>query len=764
MDKNKKNKKLALLNPIEMYYEDYFSSIPNEEERYSILTNYRDFQKNQSYGENNKDYSDIEKSFKLFLEFSEKIDYFSGVRNIVNQLLSDKDPTEIFEKMFPNSQAQAEVYKSQFTDACDIIIHRDEIDWKRMNIPWYDYHKENNFSFKNIDIKLNWNIDFWNQEARKLLFKFWRERYAKTVLFMSPAKLPSGGTGFFDSEFEAAKVTTYKFVYYDTHKVNQEYSKRTKMLKEEQKISQDADKYRLHLLLEAERTAWVMWRYKNIFLIKEGDNSDFIGIVRRKNEQNEIAFKMALSDLIEYDRAMGLPITDPDRDFKGAEPINVAEYKRWLTRKGRIIEENSDEYIFLKNLEKKDESSKVKPLKLNFIPIMIEDFVDEQSRMDRREGIVRNKSGIIVSEEEKNKSYNKSINISKTLDNNQNIENVKKALSKNYTNHFIEEEKNDTVNKDENLIHNDVNTDNEKINLAKKEIPKIKNEDASINFNILPENEEFKSKGDLNSKFSNVLEKIKNVSKEKNEIENQGFIVIDPNVKREIPKGNPYLSLFDNKEKEPESISDEQLSNFIKNNENKEMSEDNSITIEKEQDLEYLLYDKMIEFVEEDKDKDKDKGEGDKGSDDIEPIWIIEGKLLTSEARRDFSEKRKKLLEKRKRIKEKTIKVFDRNKQIEKMKSEWVSFPEIKDEGSFWDITKSKLESFKEGAATLWKDRIQFNLKGNEIKKISILKNISAKFKTDKNYINSNSEELSVHVYENDLKNTQKNRRNSFRP
>lgn len=168
-------------------------------------------------------------------------------------------------------------------------------------------------------------MDYWNLESRNLLFKFWRDRYSKTVLFMSPAKLPAGGVGFFDAELEASKITTYKFVFYDTHKVNQEYEKRRKMLIEEQKISQEADKYRLHLLLEAERLCWKMWRYKNIFLIKEGDDLDYIKRVKRKNDQNEIAFKSAFSLLIEYDRAMGLPITDPDRDFKGAEPINIAE-------------------------------------------------------------------------------------------------------------------------------------------------------------------------------------------------------------------------------------------------------------------------------------------------------------------------------------------------------------------------------------------------------------------------------------------------------
>lgn len=165
---------------------------------------------------------------------------------------------------------------------------------------------------------------------------------------MSPAKIPAGGIGFFDAENEASKITTFRFVFYESHKVNQEYQKRRKLLIEEQKVSQPADRYRLQLLLEAERLCWEMWQFKNVFQIKEGDPINYIRRVKSRMEQNEIAFKTAFASLIEYDRSMGLPITDPDRDFKGADPINVAEYIKWLSRPGRVIEEGSDEDIFLK--------------------------------------------------------------------------------------------------------------------------------------------------------------------------------------------------------------------------------------------------------------------------------------------------------------------------------------------------------------------------------------------------------------------------------
>lgn len=722
--------KINTLNPIEMYYPKYFSSIPNEEEQFTILTKYREFKKNSEIAKTEED-KEIEKSFKILNEIIEKKDYFEGVRIIINQLLSNQEPSEIFKKMYPNSLIQSEIYKSQFTDACDLILNKDQVDWDSMDIPWYEYKKENAFSIYNIDQKINWNMDYWNLESRNLLFKFWRDRYSKTVLFMSPAKLPAGGVGFFDAESEASKITTYKFVFYDTHKVNQEYEKRRKMLIEEQKISQEADKYRLHLLLEAERLCWKMWRYKNIFLIKEGDDLDYIKRVKRKNDQNEIAFKSAFSLLIEYDRAMGLPITDPDRDFKGAEPINIAEYKKWLTRKGRVVLENSDESMFIKNLENKDKEAKIKPLKMSFIPIIIEDFVNEQARQDRKEGLIRNKSGQIITSPEEDVSDGRNINITKTLDNEKNIENIKNELTKNNVNSKEIVENKIIIN--ENNIGNDIN---------------------SIS---IPENEEFKDQEDLKNKFSNVLTKIKEVSEDKVEIEKQGFIVIDPNKKREIPRGNPYLHLFNESDFEKDTEEEIKTSVNLTLSENKIMDDDKQSIIEVEEDVETLIYNKMLNKIEE-KDDDSEKSTtSSSSSENEEPVWIKEGTLSTEEDRKKFHSNRKKLHEKRERIKQKTMKVFDRNKQIEKMQSSWVKFPEIKEEGNFWDVAKGKIGMFKDSAALLWTDRIKFNIKGNEMEKIGILKTLSDRFKF-KNNNDTISDELSIQVYENDLKNKKRKR------
>lgn len=727
--------KMKLLNEIEMYYPNYFSSIPNEEEQFTILTKYREFKKNNNIVKTEED-KEVEKSFHLLNEMIEKKDYFDGVRIIINQLLSNQEPADIFKKMYPNTAVQSEIYKSQFTDACDLILNKDQVDWEAMNIPWYEYKKENGFTLYNTELKINWNMDYWNQESRNLLFKFWRDRYSKTVLFMSPAKLPAGGVGFFDAESESSKITTYKFVFYESHKVNQEYEKRRKSLIEEQKISQEADKYRLHLLLESERLCWEMWKYKNIFLIKEGDDLDYIRRVKRKNDQNEIAFKSAFALLIEYDRAMGLPITDPDRDFKGAEPINIAEYKKWLTRKGRIVNENSDESMFIKNLENKDKEARVKPLKMSFIPIIIEDFVNEQARQDRKEGILRNKSGMIISSASEDTVDSSNINVIKTLDNNQNLENIKNELSKN-NNLNVDKEKNKIVINENNLS----------------------NEIKAI---ILPENEEFKDKEDLNNKFSNILSKIKEVSEDKKEIEQQGFIVIDPNKKREIPRGNPYLKLFNEVDFEKDTDKEIKESVNITLSENKVIDETKVSEIETEEDVESLIYNKMLKVIDgtEDNVSEEEGSTTTTTTENAEPVWIKEGNLATPEDRKNFNEKRKKLHEKRERIKQKTMKVFDRNKQIEKMQSSWVKFPEIKEEGNFWEVARSKIGSFKESASLLWKDRIKFNITGNEMQKMNVLKSLSNKFIVSRKEFQNDSlsDELSIQVYENDLKSKKKKR------
>ena len=53
---------------------------------------------------------------------------------------------------------------------------------------------------------------------------------------------------------------------------------------------------------------------------------------------------------------------------------------------------------------------------------IIEDFVNEQARQDRKEGILRNKSGMIISSPSEDTIDSSNINVIKTLDNNQNLD------------------------------------------------------------------------------------------------------------------------------------------------------------------------------------------------------------------------------------------------------------------------------------------------------------------------------------------------------
>lgn len=738
-----KEPNFKLLNPVEYYYPDYFKNIPSEEEQHSLLIRYRGV--NRDILNEEDDVEEIEKSFKIMNELLEKRDYFENVRNIANQLLSNKNPTELFTNMFPNGKIQAEIYRSQFTDACDLILNKDHINWDRMNLPWYNFKKDNGMAGSLLDysLKINWNNDFWTSEAKKLFLKYWRDRYSKTVLFMSPAKLPSGGVGFFDAEYESSKINIYKYAYYDSHKVNLDYEKRVSLLKEEQRISQEADKYRIQLLLEAERLCWKMWREKNIFSIKEGDSIEYINRMKRKNEQNEIVFKEAFALLIEYDREMGLPITDPDRDFKGAEPINVAEYKKWLTRKGRVIDEDGDENMFLENLFKLNKGVKVKPLKPSFVPLIIEEFVNEQARSDRQNNILRNQSGSIISidGQKQNAIIKKieTIHIVQSSDQNENLQNTQNQILK-------------TVLK-ENTILNDENKDAKEnnavfLNVEKKDVKTEVKESIQINESIstieVPEKERFENKEDLENKFSSILNKIDQVAKDKKEVEKQGFVVIDANKNKKIPKGNPYEMLFADLAHEDEE-KDIKESVDISLQENRPLTNDEIDKLYNENDDDKnLIYSQTIEESED------EKG-GKDGEGEEKPVWIKEGMLATEEDRRDFNEKRKLYLERKERIKSKTTKVFDRNKQIEKMRSEWKNFPPVKDEGSFWDIAKGTVASFKEGAKNMWKNRVKLNLQGNELNKINALKSLADRVNKIRRQRYDSIEDANIVIYEQDL-------------
>lgn len=726
-------KELKLLNPIEMYYPDYFKNLPSEEEQHALLVRYRTLIKN-SISYEDKEIEETDRSFKILNEILEKRDYFENVRNIMNQLLSNKHPGQLFVSMFPSNRTQSEIYRSQFTDACDLLLNKDKVDWERMNLPWYNFKNEFGGAVNdlNYELKINWNIDYWTQEAKSSLFKFWRERYSKIAIIMSPAKNPAGGVGFFDAENVASKSTSYKFVFNKNHKVNMEYERRTANLKKEQVISQDVDKYRLHLLLEAERLCWTMWKDKNLFLIKEGDSIGYITRVKRKNEQNEIAFKEALGLLIEYDKNMGLPITDPDRDLKGAEPINAAEYRKWLTRSGRVVEEDSDEDIYLKNLFKKNKDVQVKPINPSFIPMFLEEYVKDQIKTDKQNNIIRNKSGLIVSidgehQRQEEKTFN--IDLGKDLNG---LERIK-------------------LTQDNLLNQSKSNTDQIQV--------KVLSEPENLN---IPEKEKFNSQSDLKEQFSDVLGKISDVTKEKEIIEKKGYMLIDSNNSKKIPKGHPYANIFNELEEVEDTDGEIKEAINIKLEENRDLSKNEVEDIYNKNDHENdLIFDS---YLTEEAKKEEEKSEEETGKSGSiidesgeESIWIEEEAPVSDIDKNKLNSRRSKYLERKKNIQKKTIKVFDRNKQVEKMQSEWKTFPPVKNEGSFIEVAQDAISSFKEGAKSLWKNRIKFNIKGNELNKISIVKRISERFNKERKQKYDSIEDHSIAIYETEIKPT-KNR------
>lgn len=133
---------IRLIYPIEMYYPDSVSTL-NEEEQDNIIQNCNEYIKKT--GKNidpNDEHLEVQALF-LMSEQIKQESYFSGVRHIVNMLLSNnRTPVELFRALFPNSEEEIETFKTQFADACDLILLKDQIDWDRMNLSWYEYAKE----------------------------------------------------------------------------------------------------------------------------------------------------------------------------------------------------------------------------------------------------------------------------------------------------------------------------------------------------------------------------------------------------------------------------------------------------------------------------------------------------------------------------------------------------------------------------------------------------------------------------------------------
>jgi hypothetical protein len=133
MDKNEQGIQVNLLYPLSMYYVGAIEGIPTLEEQYQILAESREYSEKTKTRIDPYSIDEPVIALNLMMEKLEQYEYFEGVRNIINNLLSqNRKPQELFRSLFPNSEEKVNVFKSQFSDACDLIWMKDKVDLKKM--------------------------------------------------------------------------------------------------------------------------------------------------------------------------------------------------------------------------------------------------------------------------------------------------------------------------------------------------------------------------------------------------------------------------------------------------------------------------------------------------------------------------------------------------------------------------------------------------------------------------------------------------------
>lgn len=493
MDKKEQNVEVNLLYPLSMYYVGAIEGVPTLEEQYQILAESREYSEKTKTRIDPYSIDEPVIALNLMMEKLEQYEYFEGVRNIVNNLLSqNRKPQELFRSLFPNSEEKVNIFKSQFSDACDLICMGDKVDWKKMGLSWYNFDVPIN-NKNNISLKMDWSPDYWTLEEKTQLFNFWRERYSRVIINMSPSGKPAGGIGFFDAERHSLRFKTYRPTYSENHQVNLDFKRRRDELLKEQEISQPADKLRIELLLNVEYQAWEWWKIKNVYKIKQHDPVYFINKTKEKIFYHESLYKEAFAQLIEYDRMHNFAVADPDRDFK-KDPMTIVEYRSWLEREGREIPQKSDDDILLENVWSEGPlgniTGKVPPkMKNDFIPTFIDEYHRNQQRSDRKKGIERSKSGVIIkiNGELKERSTLERPDVIKNLKKTNNLQEDIITFKSNVDDGRPEIEEIDL----ESINHNDNRKD--KISLTKKEdinnntVDKNHEEDDEIKDPIIPE-------------------------------------------------------------------------------------------------------------------------------------------------------------------------------------------------------------------------------------------------------------------------------------
>lgn len=133
---------IKLMYPLEMYYPDGLNILSLQEQE-EIINAMKEYSKKTGKKISENDEHVAVKAAILLSEQLKQYKYFKGVRDILNMLLSgNRTPEELFRTLFPNEQEDIQDFQFQFADACDLILLKDQIDWKKMNIDWYNFAKE----------------------------------------------------------------------------------------------------------------------------------------------------------------------------------------------------------------------------------------------------------------------------------------------------------------------------------------------------------------------------------------------------------------------------------------------------------------------------------------------------------------------------------------------------------------------------------------------------------------------------------------------
>lgn len=136
------NNEIKLMYPLDMYYPDGIEILSLKEQE-EINTALREYQKTSGRKIDINDPHPSVQATILMLEQLKQYSYFKNVREILNMILSgNRTIEELFRSLFPNSEEEVEDFKCQFGDACDLILLKDQIDWKRMSCEWYNFAKE----------------------------------------------------------------------------------------------------------------------------------------------------------------------------------------------------------------------------------------------------------------------------------------------------------------------------------------------------------------------------------------------------------------------------------------------------------------------------------------------------------------------------------------------------------------------------------------------------------------------------------------------